>query len=183
MFFRSLKNYFVASIASALTMSTVPVSAEYELNLRQGVTTISQGAYDANIIILMFVGITIIVVVGIMFWSIFRHRKSTDAPAKQFHKSVAAELIWAIIPILILVATAAPAIKSLILMKNNAGSGATKQSTGYQWRNIDVTDALPQLTFRGKSQNINSSLYLEKKAEPHQNVCFSSENLGVERQS
>ncbi|MDX1519592.1 MAG: cytochrome c oxidase subunit II, partial [Gammaproteobacteria bacterium] len=113
---------------------TGPAWAEYGLNLTRGVTPISQQVYDLHMLILWIVTIIGVLVFGVMFWSIFHHRKSKGAVAAQFHHSTKAEIIWTIIPILILVAMAIPATKTLIFMEKTGDAEMTVKVTGYQWK-------------------------------------------------
>ena len=108
--------------------------AEYGLNLTRGVTPTSQQVYDLHMLILWIVTIIGVLVFGVMFWSIFHHRKSKGAVAAQFHHSTKAEIIWTIIPILILVAMAVPATKTLIFMEQTGDAEMTVKVTGYQWK-------------------------------------------------
>jgi cytochrome c oxidase subunit 2 len=75
-----------------------------------------------------------IIVFGVMFWSMIYHRKSKGAVAQQFHHNTFAEIAWTIIPILILVAMAIPATKTLIKMEQTGDAEITVKITGYQWK-------------------------------------------------
>jgi cytochrome c oxidase subunit 2 len=103
-------------------------------NLTEGVTPTSQKVYDLHMTILYIVTAIGVVVFAIMCWSIFYHRKSRGAVAAQFHHSTFAEVTWTIIPILILVAMAVPATKTLIFMEQTGDSEMTIKVTGYQWK-------------------------------------------------
>jgi cytochrome c oxidase subunit 2 len=85
-------------------------------------------------LILMIVTIIGIGVFGVMFWSIYHHRKSRGAVAAQFHHSTVAEITWTIIPILILVGMAIPATKTLIKMEQTGDAEITIKITGHQWK-------------------------------------------------
>jgi cytochrome c oxidase subunit 2 len=75
-----------------------------------------------------------VVVFGIMLYSIIRHRKSLGAVAKPFHESTLVEIIWTAIPLLILVAMAIPATKTLVAMYDTETSDIDIKVTGYQWK-------------------------------------------------
>jgi len=74
------------------------------------------------------------VVFGVMFYSIVRHRKSKGAVAAHFHESTKVEILWTIIPIIILIAMAIPATKTLIAMEDTSQSELTVKITGSQWK-------------------------------------------------
>lgn len=110
------------------------VSAEYGLNMPRGVTDVSQSVYDLHMTIFWICVVIGIVVFGVMFYSIFKHRKSKGAVASQFHESTAVEVIWTIVPVLILIAMAWPATKTLIEMYDTSDSEVDIKVTGYQWK-------------------------------------------------
>ena len=68
-----------------------------------------------------------------MFYSIFHHRKSKGAKPASFHESTTVEVIWTVIPFVILVGMAVPATKTLIMMEDTRDSEITLKVTGYQW--------------------------------------------------
>ena len=109
-------------------------AADYALNLTPGVTPISNEAYDLHMLILkVCIGIGI-VVFGMMFVSIFAHRKSKGVKPAQFHESTAVEIVWTIVPFLILVGMAIPATKALVAMEDTSDADLSIKVTGYQWR-------------------------------------------------
>ncbi len=117
-----------------LCFSSAPAWAEYGLNLTRGVTPISREVYDLHMLILWICVAIGTLVFGVMFWSIYFHRKSRGAVAAKFEHSTKAELLWTAIPILILIAMAWPATKTLIAMETTGESQMTVKVTGYQWK-------------------------------------------------
>jgi cytochrome c oxidase subunit 2 len=73
-------------------------------------------------------------VFGVMFYSMFKHRKSKGHKAAQFHESTLVEVIWTVIPFVILIAIAIPATKALIKIDDVGGADMTVKVTGYQWK-------------------------------------------------
>jgi cytochrome c oxidase subunit 2 len=110
------------------------VLADYGLNMTEGVTSVSKRVYDLHMLMLGVVTVIGIVVFGIMIWSIIHHRKSKQAVAAQFHHNTTIEIIWTIIPIIILVAFAVPATKALIAIEDTSDADMTIKITGYQWK-------------------------------------------------
>ena len=109
-------------------------TADWALNMREGVTSLSREAYALHMIVMwVCVGIGI-VVFGAMFWSILHHRKSKGVQAAHFHENTAVEIIWTLIPFGILVALAIPATKALINMESTGNADLTIKVTGYQWK-------------------------------------------------
>jgi cytochrome c oxidase subunit II len=73
-------------------------------------------------------------VFGVMFYSIFKHRKSVGHQAAQFHENTLVEVIWTVIPFLILLFMAYPATKAILSMKDTSAADMTVKVTGYQWK-------------------------------------------------
>ncbi|MCK5919699.1 MAG: cytochrome c oxidase subunit II, partial [Methylococcales bacterium] len=108
--------------------------AEWETNLTQGVTDLSQEVYGLHMMVLwVCVGIGV-VVFGAMIYSMYAHRKSKGYQAATFHESTKAEILWTIVPVIILVALAIPAAKALIKMEDSSNADLTIKITGYQWK-------------------------------------------------
>ncbi|MEM1080770.1 MAG: cytochrome c oxidase subunit II [Pseudomonadota bacterium] len=102
-------------------------------NMRPGVTPFSQEVYQLHMFVLIIVSIIGISVFAAMFTSIILHRKSRGAEAAQFSHSTKAEVVWTIIPIVILVVMAVPATRVLIMMEDTGGAELNVKVTGYQW--------------------------------------------------
>ena len=134
MFVKELQRYSPPVMLPLLFLWVGAVQAGYdELNLTQGVTEISREVYDLHMLILWIVTVVGLGVFAVMFWSIFHHRKSRGAVAAKFHHSTTAEIIWTIIPIVILISMAVPATKTLIFMEETSDPDMTIKVTGYQW--------------------------------------------------
>ena len=130
---RNLK-LFVGAVISLLLLAIQPAWAEYGLNLPEGVTPLSRNIYDLHMTIFYICCVIAAVVFGVMFWSIFHHRKSRGAKAAQFHHNTTVEIIWTAIPMVILILMAIPATKSLIMIESTGDSDITIKITGHQWR-------------------------------------------------
>ncbi|WP_448547303.1 cytochrome c oxidase subunit II [Thalassotalea fusca] len=105
-----------------------------ELNLTQGVTEISREVYGLHMFVLYICTVIGIVVFGAMIWSMIFHRKSKGVTPATFHESTKVEIIWTVVPILILIGMAIPATNTLVEMENNDNSDITIQVTGSQWK-------------------------------------------------
>ena len=106
------KQLFATLVLMASSIGTV--RADYTLNLMKGVTKVSNDVYDLHMLILWICVAIGVGVFGTMFYSIYHHRKSRGHEAAQFHENTTVEIIWTIIPTLILVAMAIPATKTLM---------------------------------------------------------------------
>ncbi|HCO44593.1 MAG TPA: cytochrome c oxidase subunit II, partial [Gammaproteobacteria bacterium] len=104
--------------------------AGYEMNLVRGVTDASRTAYDLHMISLWVCVVIGVVVFGAMFYALFAFRKSRGAVAANFHENTTVEVIWTAIPVLILIAMAAPATKALLTLEDTSNSELTIKVTG-----------------------------------------------------
>ncbi len=129
---KKTKQLFAGLILMALGLGTV--QAEYTLNLMKGATKVSHDIYDLHMLILwicVFIGIGVF---GTMFYSIYHHRKSRGHKAAQFHENTTVEIIWTIIPTLILIGMAIPATKAMMELDDVQESEMSIKVTGHQWK-------------------------------------------------
>ena len=136
-----MKIILFKAVTMLTALMTAPVFAEtkdqieqYQLNMTKGVTDISAGVYDMHM--LMF---TICVVIGAgvfiaMFISMYFHRKSRGAKPANFHENVKVEIAWTVIPFIILIAMAIPAMNLLIDMEDASEPDVSILVTGSQWK-------------------------------------------------
>lgn len=109
-------------------------AAPSKFNMPPGVTEISREVYDLHMLILWICVAIGVVVFGAMIWSIIKHRKSVGHQPAHFHENTVVEVVWTVIPFLILVGMAVPAAKTLVKMEDMAEAELTVKVTGYQWR-------------------------------------------------
>ena len=117
-----------------ILLTPLTALADWCLNMTQGVTPISKEIYDMHMLTLWVVTIIGILVFGVMFWSIFHHRKSKGVKASKFSHSTTVEIIWTIVPTAIIIALAIHATKLLIKMDDTSESKITIKATGIQWK-------------------------------------------------
>ncbi len=121
----------IGMMGAALTSGA---HAAWETNLTKGVTDLSLEVYNLHMLVLYICIVIGVIVFGAMIYSMVYHRKSKGHQAATFHESTKAEILWTIVPILILVALAVPAAKALIKMEDSSNSDMTIIITGYQWK-------------------------------------------------
>ena len=123
------------SLLSALTMGFIgSANAAYDLNLRAPVSSIASQIYDLHMLMVWVCAAIMVVVFGIMFYTLYKHRKSVGHKAEQFHEHHLLEVVWTIIPALILIGMAVPATKTIFAMKDTAAADMSVKVTGYQWK-------------------------------------------------
>lgn len=108
--------------------------ADLRYNMPVGVTEVSRGVHDLHMTMFwVCVGIGVLVFAAIIY-SIVRFRKSAGAQAANFHENTTVELVWTIVPFVILVIMTIPAAGMLIKMDDTSQSDLTIKITGYQWK-------------------------------------------------
>ncbi len=105
----------------------------WQLNMTQGVTQTSQNAYDAHMFALWVCVVIGVIVFGAMGYAMFKFRKSKGAVPAKFTHNTTAEIIWTVVPIIILVVMAYPATSKLVAQYDSRDSEMTVKVTGYQW--------------------------------------------------
>ena len=134
----SLLNLQVKLSTFCLTISTMLMSglaqAEYALNFPRPVTQVGRDIYTLHMTIFIICVVIFVLVFGVMFYSIFKHRKSKNYEPAHFSHSTKVEIVWTIIPFIILVVMAVPATIVLIDMEDTTKSDLTIKITGYQWK-------------------------------------------------
>ncbi len=123
-----------AVIATFWLLLAAPGYTGNAINMTQGVTTQSAINYQLHMIVLWICVVIGVIVFSAMFFSIVLHRKSRGHEAAQFSHSTKAEIIWTVIPILILIVIAVPATKALVNMEVAPETEMTVKITGFQWR-------------------------------------------------
>jgi cytochrome c oxidase subunit 2 len=102
--------------------------------MHPGVTPISHEVYTLHMTIFMICTLIGFAVFGVLLYSLIHHRRSKGHEAHDFHESTTVELIWTIIPFLILLGMAIPATRVLKLMDDRSHSELAIKVIGYQWR-------------------------------------------------
>ncbi len=105
----------------------------WQLNMGRGVTPTSYAAYEAHMWALWLCVAIGVIVFGAMAYAMVKFRKSKGAVASQFSHNTTAEIVWTIIPVVILVVLAFPATRGLIKMYDTRNAEMTIKVTGYQW--------------------------------------------------
>ncbi len=118
-------------VAALALYSSMAIGSKY--NFQEPQSVIAKDVYDQHIMLMWICLAIFIAVFGVMFYSILKHRKSVGHKAANFHHSTTVEIIWTVIPIIILVAMALPATKTVIEMKDTSSPDMTIKATGYQW--------------------------------------------------
>ncbi|HEY5734227.1 MAG TPA: cytochrome c oxidase subunit II [Gammaproteobacteria bacterium] len=126
----------IAALSVGMMVTAPSAFAGYmdTLNMTEGVTPISQEVYDLHMLILWVCVIIGVVVFGAMFYSMYAHRKSRGAVPATFHESTKMEILWTILPFVILVGMAIPATKTLVFMSDTSEADISIKVTGHQWK-------------------------------------------------
>ncbi len=105
-----------------------------QLDLHPPVTQIAADQRWLHYFMLVICTVIFVAVFGVMFYSIFKHRKSKGAVSANFHESVKVEIAWTVVPLLIVIGMALMATKTVVAMKDTSNADLTIKATGYQWK-------------------------------------------------
>ncbi|MFN7642370.1 MAG: cytochrome c oxidase subunit II [Burkholderiales bacterium] len=105
-----------------------------QLNLTQGVTRIAADQWWIHNFLLVVCIAIFFAVFGVLFYSLWAHRKSRGAKSADFHESTAVEIAWTIVPFIIVVGLAIPATRMVVEQKDTSQADLTIKATGYQWK-------------------------------------------------
>ena len=128
---------FLAGIAGSAAAARGDMEggpALFQLNLTAPVTAIASQIYDLHLVMLAICAVIFCAVFGVMFYSIYAHRKSRGHKAADFHESTSVEIAWTIVPMIIVIVMAALATKTVLAMKDTSNADLTIKATGYQWK-------------------------------------------------
>lgn len=143
----------------------------WQLNMGKGVTQTSRLAWESNMLSLIVVTVIGVIVFGALFYAVFKFRRSKGAVAATFSHNTRAEVIWTVIPVVILVVMAWPATANLMKMYDTRDAEMTVKVTGYQWmwryeylgEGVDFTSRLD----RGSDRVRQSGQVPTRQSHPH----------------
>jgi cytochrome c oxidase subunit II len=120
---------------AAMAVNNLPGGpAVNQLDLHPPVTKIAAEQQWLHNFMLIVCLVIFVAVFGVMFYSIFKHRKSKGAKASNFHESVKVEIAWTVVPFIIVILMALPATKAVVAMKDTSSADITIKATGIQWK-------------------------------------------------
>jgi cytochrome c oxidase subunit 2 len=128
-----LRNTFRNAALAAVLAAAATANAAYDVDILPPASPIARQIYDLHWAILWVCVAIFVVVFGAMFYSVFKHRKAAGAKAAQFHENTTVEIIWTVIPFLILIGMAYPATRTVLEMKDASNPDLTIKVTAYQW--------------------------------------------------
>ena len=124
-----------AALSLAHAVNDLPGGpAVNQLNLHPAVTKIAEDQAWLHWFMLIVCTVIFLAVFGVMFYSIWKHRKSVGHKAATFHESVTVEVVWTIVPFIIVILMALPATKVIVAMKDTTNADLTIKATGMQWK-------------------------------------------------
>lgn len=122
----------ISHLASAAETETW--RRRFQVNMSAGATDVGHQIYDLHMFVFWICVAISVVVFGVMFYTIFVHRKSRGVVPAQFHESTTLEIAWTIVPFLILIVLAVPATKTLLAVYDTKNADMDVIVTGYQWK-------------------------------------------------
>lgn len=105
-----------------------------QLNMHPPVTKIAEEQHSLHWMMMVICLAIFVAVFGVMFYSIWKHRKSVGHQPAHFHESIKVEIAWTVVPLIIVVIMAIPATKAVVAGKDTSNADITIKATGHQWR-------------------------------------------------
>ena len=105
-----------------------------QLDFHPAVTKIAEEQHSLHVFMMILCTVIFVAVFAVMFYSIWKHRKSVGHKPATFHESMTVEVIWTIVPFIIVILMALPATKVLVAQKDTTNADLTIKATGYQWK-------------------------------------------------
>ncbi|MDP2064951.1 MAG: cytochrome c oxidase subunit II [Burkholderiaceae bacterium] len=123
------------AVSAAYAINDLPGGpARFQMNLHPAVTRIAEEQAWLHWFMLIICTVIFLAVFGVMFYSIWKHRKSVGHKPANFHESVTVEIVWTIVPFVIVILMALPATKVLVAQKDTTNADLTIKTTGMQWK-------------------------------------------------
>ncbi|WP_420427588.1 cytochrome c oxidase subunit II [Algiphilus sp.] len=129
----SMRNWLAAPLLWVVAFAAQAQEDYAYWNMPKGVTEISRDVYGLHMLIFWVVVAIGVGVFAAFFYSIWAHRRSRNPKPATFHESTTVEIVWTVIPFLILIAMAIPATGTLIKIEDSSDAEMTVKVTGYQW--------------------------------------------------
>jgi len=108
--------------------------AVHQLNMHPPATKVAAEQHSLHWMMMVICMLIFVAVFGVMFYSIWKHRKSVGHKSANFHESVKVEIAWTVIPFIIVILMALPATKAVVAQKDTSNADLTIKATGYQWK-------------------------------------------------
>src|SRR5512140_2014293 len=131
---RSIPSWAAALAAIVAGMTFSGMAAALEWNLRPAGSSLAEDIHSLHEYVMLLCTVIFVGVFSFMFYSVFAHRKSKGHQAAQFHENTTVEILWTVIPAIILVIIALPATRTVVAQKDTSNPDLTIKVTGYQWK-------------------------------------------------
>ena len=122
----------VLAVLSGWSWSGLALALEW--NLRPAGSKLAEDIHDLHEYVMLLCTVIFIGVFSFMFYSVYAHRKSQGHKAAQFHENTTIEILWTVIPALILIGIAWPTTRTVVAQKDTSNPDLTIKVTGYQWK-------------------------------------------------
>jgi cytochrome c oxidase subunit 2 len=121
-------------MAMAMALFAGAANAEWKINLQDPVTSVAHRIYELHTFLTWLITIIFVGVFSVVTYSLIMHTRKRGHKAATFHDNTAVEIVWTVVPAIILVAIAFPATRALINQRDTSQPDITVKATGYQWK-------------------------------------------------
>lgn len=128
-------NLFIHSILLFLGwVYTAVAYAMPKMNMPFGVTEVAHHIYDLHMFVFYICAVFCLIIYAVMIYCMYQHRRSRGAKAAHFHENLTVEIIWTVIPLIIVIIMAIPTVIVLNEASDSSNAAMNIKITGYQWK-------------------------------------------------
>ena len=169
---------WVASVAHARVNDLPGGPAVNQLNFAPPVTKIAEQQHWLHWFMMVICAVIFVLVFGVMFYSILKHRKSVGHKSQELPEPIWVELRWTIVPLLVVIGMALPATKVLVAQKDTTNADITIKTTGMQWKwGYDYIKGEGEgISFVATLDNAHREMSNSGKPEPIDNYLLKVDN-------
>jgi cytochrome c oxidase subunit II len=131
---RTVASLWAATVAAVGGIAHSGLALALEWNLRPAGSKIAEDIHSLHEYVMLLCTVIFVGVFAFMFYSVYAHRKDKGHKAAQFHENTTVEILWTVIPLVILIIIALPATKTVVAQKDTSNPDLTIKVTGYQWK-------------------------------------------------
>jgi len=131
---RGVATWAYAAFAAVCGIAYSGVALSLEWNLQPAGSKLAADIHDLHEYVMILCTVIFIGVFSFMFYAVYAHRKSKGHKAAQFHENTTVEILWTVIPAIILVGIAWPTTRTVVAQKDTSNPDLTIKVTGYQWK-------------------------------------------------
>jgi cytochrome c oxidase subunit 2 len=131
--FATLFSFLMMAVPASAVEPTGGYADSWQLNLQPAISPMKAEIYDFHNLLLVIITAITVVVTLLLLYAAFKFRRKKDVEPAKFAHNTLIEVIWTIVPVVILIIIAIPSFKLLYFEDRIPEPELTIKTTGYQW--------------------------------------------------